>query len=66
MNRPKIIIPIWDTEYFIEIISDYGSTTGQGWYPKGTQVTFSVSPAVQTLGDTIKIEQFCLDGENVE
>ncbi|MFO7889502.1 MAG: T9SS type A sorting domain-containing protein [bacterium] len=54
INQPTTITAVWDTEYFIELISDYGTTSGQGWYPEGSQVNFSVTPIVQTLGDTIK------------
>jgi len=54
LNRPKTITAVWDTEYFIELISDYGTTSGQGWYPEGSEVTFSISPIIETIGDTIK------------
>jgi len=54
LSRPKTITAVWDTEYFIELLSEYGTTSGQGWYPEGTEVTFSVSPIIQTIGDTVK------------
>ncbi len=54
LNKPKTITAVWDTEYFIELLSDYGTTSGQGWYPEGSEVTFSISPIIQTIGDTIK------------
>lgn len=54
VNQPKVITAVWDTEYYIEINSDHGTTTGQGWYTEGSQVTFSVTPLIETIGDTIK------------
>ncbi len=54
MSRPKTITPIWNTEYFIELISDHGITSGQGWYSKGSSISFAVTPVIQTIGDTIK------------
>ena len=34
------------TQYFLEIVGEEGSTTGQGWYDEGTSVTFSADPRI--------------------
>ncbi len=32
------------TQYFLKVVSDYGSTSGEGWYDSGTQAFASVNP----------------------
>lgn len=54
MNRPKSVTANWHTEYFLELNSEHGTTSGHGWHANGAAVTFSVSPEVETLGDTIR------------
>ncbi len=33
----------WKTEYYINISSQYGSTTGSGWYSLGDNITYSIN-----------------------
>jgi hypothetical protein len=36
----------YETEYYLKIASDYGSSKGEGWYKAGSMATFSVSTPV--------------------
>ncbi|MBN2542977.1 discoidin domain-containing protein [bacterium] len=36
MDRPKEAIANWHTEYYLTVISTYGTTTGENWYIAGS------------------------------
>ena len=44
MDSPKTLTANWDAQYYLQVISDYGSTTGEGWYKAESTASFSVSP----------------------
>jgi len=44
-------IAYYDDSYYLNIQSDFGTTTGSGWYLAGTVAEFSVSPILVALGD---------------
>jgi len=35
---------VWETQYYVRVVSQIGQTSGSGWYPRGSQATVSVSP----------------------
>ncbi|MCK5146664.1 T9SS type A sorting domain-containing protein [bacterium] len=44
MNEAKSIRANWSSQYYLTVISGYGSTIGEGWYAAGASAGFSVSP----------------------
>ena len=36
----------WDSEYYLQVATAYGTVTGEGWYAPGTQVEVSVTTAI--------------------
>jgi len=52
VNRSRELIPIGDTsitaefaqKYYLDILSDWGTPAGNGWYSEGAGVGFSVNP----------------------
>jgi hypothetical protein len=44
LDSPKTINAEWKTQYKLTVSTRYGSTSGEGWYDKGSTATFSVSP----------------------
>ncbi len=56
----------WRTEYLVEVYSDYGEVSGDGWYEKGATATISVSPTeVEVEGETLKFKGWRLGEEIV-
>ncbi|MGB9561395.1 MAG: hypothetical protein ACPL6C_01135, partial [bacterium] len=41
-------------QYFLDIISDHGSPSGEGWYDAGSSATFSVSRYDTTTGGSVR------------
>ena len=54
MNAPITQTAIWSRQFFLEVISNYGTTTGEGWYDEGTVASFSVSPDTVSGGTGIR------------
>jgi M6 family metalloprotease-like protein len=53
MSGPKSVSAQWATQYELTIESEYGQTSGAGWYDPGTQATFSVDTSIiDTANDT--------------
>ena len=51
MSAPKTATASWTTQYYFDIVSTYGSPTGEGWYNSGATVNFGVTtPYAGTLG----------------
>ena len=42
MNEPIVEIAHWDTQHYLDIESEYGETTGEGWYLAGDTANISV------------------------
>ncbi|MCJ7812841.1 T9SS type A sorting domain-containing protein, partial [bacterium] len=38
---------IYDASYFVTVVSDYGNTTGEGWYNKGEKAVITADSLVQ-------------------
>lgn len=51
MDGPKSETAEWDTEYFLQVVSLYGNTTGEDWYVAGSTATFSVAAREVSVGD---------------
>jgi hypothetical protein len=47
MTGPKTIRFHWKLQYELTVNTQYGTGTGSGWYPSGSQATFSVQPPVE-------------------
>jgi len=47
MTGPKTIRFIWQLQYELTVNTQYGVATGSGWYPSGSQATFSAQPPVE-------------------
>jgi len=46
MDSPKSITAVWKTQYYLKIISEHGTPTGEGWYDSGSNVQISVDESV--------------------
>jgi len=44
-----------ETMYYLSVISDYGEPQGSGWYPRGSQASFSVTTPVDQGNKTTRI-----------
>lgn len=44
MDEPKSVSANWKKQYYLQVISEYGLTTGEGWYDEGSAASFSVTP----------------------
>ena len=43
MNQPYEITAEWKTSYYVQVLSEYGSVLGSGWYDKGTTAIVTIS-----------------------
>jgi len=50
MDGPKTVTAQWTTQYYLTVVSDKGTPTGQGWHDAGTQAAFSVTSPVTVDG----------------
>jgi uncharacterized repeat protein (TIGR02543 family) len=54
MDIPKSIASTWKTQYYVELITDYGLAEGSGWYNEGSTASLSIEteslPAEGFLG----------------
>jgi len=55
MNSPIVETANWTVQYYLAVLSDYGTTEGSGWYDVGATPTFSVSPETLTFSDTMRV-----------
>jgi uncharacterized repeat protein (TIGR02543 family) len=44
MDTPKTLTADWNVQYYLRVISPFGTATGEGWYNAGSTASFSVSP----------------------
>ncbi|RLE83667.1 MAG: hypothetical protein DRJ39_04480, partial [Thermoprotei archaeon] len=44
MDGPKTVEALWKTQYYVKVVSEYGSVSGEGWYDEGSVAIISVSP----------------------
>ncbi|MEM3018545.1 MAG: hypothetical protein QXO25_06670, partial [Candidatus Bathyarchaeia archaeon] len=48
-DRSRTVVMIWKKQFYLDVESETGTTSGQGWYDYSSRATFSVSPSwVQT------------------
>ena len=43
-------IALFDTLLYLDVVSDYGTPSGSGWYDRGEEPGFSVTPEIVTSG----------------
>jgi hypothetical protein len=56
MSGPKSVSAQWATQYELRIESEYGHTSGAGWYDPGTQAAFGVDASIiDTANDTRQV-----------
>jgi len=48
MTYPRTIVVTWRTEYELQVLSEHGKPSGQGWISAGSTARFSVEPMVST------------------
>ena len=53
VDRPKIVMSAWKTQYYLKLESAYGSTSGIGWYDANVPASFSVSPTSVPMGGVL-------------
>ena len=46
MDGPKFAVALWKTQYYLTVVSPYGTTGGEGWYDKYTYAYATVTPLV--------------------
>ena len=46
VDEPLALKGLYRTEYFLNVTSPFGATSGSGWYPKDSSASFSIDPTV--------------------
>jgi len=46
MDEPKFAVASWKTQYYLKVVSPYGTTGGEGWYDKYTYAYATVTPLI--------------------
>jgi len=46
MSGPKFVSAVWTTQYELTMESEYGHTSGSGWYSLNTQAAFNVDTVI--------------------
>jgi uncharacterized repeat protein (TIGR02543 family) len=54
MDRPKFAVALWKTQYYLTVVSLYGTTGGQGWYDKYTYAQATVTPLIVPGGTGVQ------------
>ncbi|BAN90981.1 hypothetical protein ACAM_1512 [Aeropyrum camini SY1 = JCM 12091] len=52
-DKPKSVVAVYEKQYFLEVVSPYGSSKGSGWYPAGSLVEISVDDTIE-IGDGVR------------
>ncbi|MBN1754651.1 hypothetical protein JW877_00420, partial [bacterium] len=52
MNNPIREEAIWNTQYYLTILSEYGITYGEGWYSQGATAEFWIEPETVNVLDS--------------
>ncbi len=58
VNSPANITALWDDQYFVNVTTPYGNTTGTGWYINNTYAHVSVYPNTTTITPNKKYSFF--------
>jgi len=62
MDRPKTVIALWATQYYLTVNSRCGDPQGEGWYDSGATVMFSVpTPCAGTTGTRYVFDGWTVD-----
>ncbi len=59
VDENTTITAVFETQYYLEIISPNGETFGEDWYTAGSEVTFGVNNTIDQISDN---ERFQFDG----
>ena len=54
INSPSTISWTWKTQYYLTVISTYGTTSGAGWYDSDTSAHAAISPTNVIVADGIQ------------
>ncbi len=54
VSKSANIVALFKTQYFLSIISPYGSPWGQGWYDEGSLATFGVKPVDEIVKGKVR------------
>jgi uncharacterized repeat protein (TIGR02543 family) len=55
MNAPKTATANWNTQYYLTVISQYGSPHGSGWYSLKSEASFGVTTPVDYGNKTLRV-----------
>jgi M6 family metalloprotease-like protein len=56
MSGPKVVSALWATQYELKLESEYGHTSGAGWYDPSTQAVYGVDTlTIDTGNDTRRV-----------
>ncbi len=54
VNSPKIIISLWQLQYYVNVSSKYGKVSGTGWYNSNTSALISLSNNIFSTNNTVR------------
>ncbi|MBN2030315.1 PKD domain-containing protein [bacterium] len=59
MNGPIVETAIWQTQYYLDLDSTYGGSTGEGWYSEGAIATVELDTLVEVEeGERLKFDRW--------
>jgi ribosomal protein L40E len=61
MNKPQKVTLSYETQYYVEVRSSYGSVTGSGWYDKGSIAKISAFSTAGTWPFSYKFGGWTVD-----
>jgi hypothetical protein len=50
-STPLQVVAQFEQAYFVDVVTDRGAFTGEGWYPKGTKATVSMDTVANATAD---------------
>jgi uncharacterized repeat protein (TIGR02543 family) len=54
MDGPKFAVALWKTQYYLTVVSPYGTAGGEGWYDKYTYAQATVTPLIVPGGTGVQ------------
>ena len=54
MDGPKFAVALWKTQYYLMVVSPYGTAGGEGWYDKYTYAQATVTPLIVPGGTGVR------------
>jgi len=64
VDRPRNITLSYNTQYYLNVQSAYGATTGSGWYNQGATATFTASTSAGTWPITYTLTGWTVNPPN--